>query len=72
MKCQILFQAVPDKTLTLPDAGCCVPLTIGNIPHKISFPAFQTRENMPAMAMQEKYPALPGLTGDKYIAYRAK
>ena len=55
--------------------GVCLPLTIGNIPHKIAFQTFQNEgeefKEMPDNWIK-KYPSLPSHTGNKYISYKMK
>ena len=51
-----------------------IPVTIGNIPHKKSFPSFQKQDGelhqISLSDWKDKYPALPGYTGEKYISYK--
>ena len=51
-----------------------IPVTIGNIPHKKSFPSFTKQDgdlhHLTLPNWTEKYPSLPGHTGEKYISYK--
>ena len=55
--------------------GVIIPVTIGNIPHKIAFQTFEDKgeelQELPK-SWTQKYPNLPGHTGNKYISYKMK
>ena len=55
--------------------GVSLPVTIGNIPHKIAFQTFDDKgedfQRLPDNWTQ-KYPSLPAHTGNKYISYKMK
>ena len=52
-----------------------IPVTIGNIPHKKSFQTFDNKDGelhrLTIADFNQKYPNLPGYTGEKYISYKS-
>ena len=55
--------------------GVSLPVTIGNIPHKIAFPTFDDKgdefQRLPDNWIK-KYPSIPAHSGNKYISYKMK
>lgn len=55
--------------------GVSLPVTIGNIPHKIAFPTFDDKgdqfQRLPD-SWTKKYPSVPAHSGNKYISYKMK
>ena len=58
----------------LRNEGVSLPVTIGNIPHKIAFQTFDDKDEFLKLpeTWTKKYPSLPAHTGNKYISYKMK
>ena len=67
-------KVVPD-VISFKTKGASIPITIGNIPHKVAFQTFQSdgddMNKLPA-EWTKKYSNIPDHTGDKYISYKSK
>eukprot|EP00090_Calanus_glacialis_P029161 TRINITY_DN46794_c0_g1_i1.p1 TRINITY_DN46794_c0_g1~~TRINITY_DN46794_c0_g1_i1.p1 ORF type:complete len:383 (+),score=115.83 TRINITY_DN46794_c0_g1_i1:68-1150(+) len=74
IKYQLKVVAVPEQSLPTSDEGCCIPITIGNIPHKVAFSSFETGEKYYTLGSEwrQKYTALPGFAGVRHIEYKLK
>ena len=70
----LTVKIVPDAIGFSTD-GAIIPITIGNIPHKIAFQNFEKEgENLFKLPDNwiKKYPNIPDHGGDKYISYKSK
>ena len=70
----INVKVVPD-VISFKSKGASIPITIGNIPHKVAFQNFQNEGDEMNKLPDEwtkKYANLPDHTGDKYISYKSK
>ena len=68
------WQEVADVTFG-GEVDVSIPVTIGNIPHKKSFQTFDNKDGelhrLTIADFNQKYPNLPGYTGEKYISYKS-
>ena len=71
---QLVVKVVPDA-MGFKSDGVILPVTIGNIPHKIAFSTFESSgedlEKLPH-TWSQKYSNAPAHGGQKFICYKAK